>query len=150
MTPKTTLNKKLDWILIGCYIFLVIFGWMNIYSSSLGDASVGFDWRAKYGMQLIWIASAVLIALVIRGAERIVARGDTLLLAGDKVIVVTKAFEDTLTYLVEKTVKPGGKRAGHAISEVSDDGLVLLVCAATGRSSPAGIRYSRRGTCWCS
>lgn len=65
MTPKTTLNKKLDWILIGCYIFLVIFGWMNIYSSSLGDASEGFDWRAKYGMQLIWTASAVMIALII-------------------------------------------------------------------------------------
>ena len=65
MTPKAVLNKKLDWVLIGCFIFLVLFGWMNIYSSSLGDAFSGFDWQAKYGMQIIWIASAVIIALFI-------------------------------------------------------------------------------------
>ena len=65
MTPKAVLNKKLDWILIGCYLFLVVFGWMNIFSSSLGDACGGFDWRAKYGMQIIWIASAAIIALFI-------------------------------------------------------------------------------------
>ena len=65
MTPKAVLNKKLDWILIGCYLFLVVFGWMNIFSSSLGDAFGGFDWRAKYGMQIIWIASAAIIALFI-------------------------------------------------------------------------------------
>lgn len=52
--------------------------------------------------------------------------GDTLLQAGDNAIVVTKAFEDTQTYLVEKTVKTGGKRAGHAISEFSNDVLVIL------------------------
>ncbi|MBO4768660.1 MAG: rod shape-determining protein RodA [Bacteroidales bacterium] len=65
MTPKAVLNKKLDWVLLGCYLFLVVFGWMNIFSSSLGDAFAGFDWQSKYGMQIIWIASAAIIALFI-------------------------------------------------------------------------------------
>ena len=69
----------------------------------------------------------MLIALVLHGNERTVARGDTLLQAGDKVILVTKAYEDTETYLLEKTVKPGGKRDGHAIREFENDGLVLLI-----------------------
>ena len=88
--------------------------------------SSGSAWEGRRVMEL-GLPRNVLIALVIRGASRIIAWGDTLLQAGDKVIVVTKAFEDTQTYLVEKTVKAGGKRAGHAISEFSDDGLVLLV-----------------------
>ena len=69
----------------------------------------------------------MLIALVVRGKERITARGDTVLLSGDRAILVTKAYEDSQTYLVEKTVKPGGKRAGHAIREFESRGLVLLV-----------------------
>lgn len=96
---------------------------MQFSQISIGPGSV---WDGKRVMEL-GLPKNVLIALVIRGAVRIIARGDTLLQAGDKAIVVTKAFEDTQTYLVEKTVKAGGKRAGHAISEFSNDGLVLLV-----------------------
>ena len=52
--------------------------------------------------------------------------------------MVTKAFEDKQTYLVEKTVKPGGKRGGHAIREYSDDGLVLLVKRGEREIIPSG------------
>ena len=80
-----------------------------------------------------------------RGTERIIARGDTLLKAGDKAIVVTKAFEDTQTYLVEKTVKQGGKRAGHAIRDYSGDGLVLLVKRGDKEIIPSGDTVLQAG-----
>lgn len=57
--------RKLDWILIGTYLFLVIFGWMNIYSSSSMDSGSLLDLKTKYGMHLIWIASSLLIATLI-------------------------------------------------------------------------------------
>ena len=97
----------------------------------------GSPWDGKKVMEL-GLPKNVLIALVIRDTERIIVHGDTLLQAGDKAIVVTKTFEDTQTYLVEKTVKPGGKRAGHAISEFSGDGLVLLVKRGDQEIIPSG------------
>ena len=104
-----------------------------------GQIIIGPDsaWEGKQVMEL-GLPRNVLIALVIRGTERIVARGDTLLQVGDKAIVVTKAFEDTQTYLIEKTVKRGGKRAGHAIRDYSGDGLVLLVRRGDQEMIPSG------------
>ncbi len=57
--------KKLDWTAIVLYLLLVIFGWMNIYSSSLVEGKAFFDLFTKYGMHLIWIATSLLIALAI-------------------------------------------------------------------------------------
>lgn len=87
----------------------------------------------------------MLVALVIRKGERIIARGDTTLHAGDKAIVVTKSYDDTETYLIEKTVKPNGKRAGHAIKEFTSEGLVLLVRRGTKEIIPHGDTVLREG-----
>ena len=84
------------------------------------------SWDGKRVMD-IGLPKNVLLALVLRKGERLIPRGDTILQAGDKVIVVTKTFEDTKTYLVEKTVKKGGKRDGHTIGELSGESLVLLI-----------------------
>lgn len=107
---------------------------MQFSQISIGPGSA---WEGKQVMEL-GLPRNVLIALVIRGTERIVARGDTSLMAGDRAIVVTKAFEDTQTYLVERTVKPGGKRAGHALRDYSGDGLVLLVRRGDREIIPSG------------
>lgn len=69
----------------------------------------------------------LLLALVLRNKERLIPRGNTILKAGDKVIIVTKSFEDRETYLIEKEVIKGGKRDGHTISDIAEDGLVILV-----------------------
>ena len=87
----------------------------------------------------------MLLALVLRDGERIIPRGDTKVLAEDRVIIVTKPFDDTETFLVEKTVKKGGKRAGHAISEVSGDGLVLLVRRGGQEIIPSGDTVLEEG-----
>ena len=65
MTGGSIINKKLDWLLIGCWLFLMIFGWMNIFSSSVSDAGAAFDWKAKYGMHIIWMLTSILLALTI-------------------------------------------------------------------------------------
>lgn len=55
-------HKKLDWVIVACYFFLIIFGWMNIYSSSAGEGHPILDFTTKHGMHLIWMASALMLA----------------------------------------------------------------------------------------
>ena len=102
------------------------------------------SWDGKRVMD-IGLPKNVLLALVLRKGERLIPRGDTILQAGDKVIVVTKTFEDTKTYLVEKTVKKGGKLDGYTISDISADGLVLLVRRGDEEIIPAGDTVLQAG-----
>ncbi|MDG3584074.1 rod shape-determining protein RodA [Galbibacter pacificus] len=59
--------KKIDWLSILIYFFLVFIGWLNIYSASYsGETSSIFNTDAFYGKQLFFIgASLVLIILVL-------------------------------------------------------------------------------------
>jgi rod shape determining protein RodA len=46
----------IDLTLVLLYLFLVVFGWMNIYAASLSDEHFQIlDFSAKYGKQLLWI-----------------------------------------------------------------------------------------------
>lgn len=90
------------------------------------DIAPGSRWDGKKVMEL-GLPKNILLALVLRDGGRIIPRGETVLQASDQVILVTKTFEDTETYLEEKTVKKGGKRDGRTIGETSGSGLVLLV-----------------------
>ncbi len=101
-------------------------------------------WAGKQIMEL-GLPKNMLIALVIRGQERIIARGDTKLCPGDKAIVVTKTYVDTDTYLMEKTIKPGSKREGHTVGEFSDEGLVLLVRRGDKEIIPNGSTVLQAG-----
>lgn len=60
--------RKTDWLLIGLYLLLVLFGWLNIYSSSAEEGLGIFDLGTKYGMHIIWMSSAFLIATLIMTA----------------------------------------------------------------------------------
>lgn len=57
--------RNLDWTLIGCYLALVLFGWLNIFSVLHGESSNIFDFSQKYGMHFIWICISLLTAVVI-------------------------------------------------------------------------------------
>ena len=108
------------------------------------DIVPGSNWSGKRVMDL-GLPRNMLIALVLRGPERIIARGDTILQPGDQCILVTKTFDDTETFLIEKTVKKGGKRDGHAISEFDAAGLVLLVRRGDEEIIPHGDTELRAG-----
>ena len=58
-------HKKLDWVIVGIYLLLLAFGWMNIYSSSVSEEGFLFSLKEKYIMDLIWVASALTIAVLI-------------------------------------------------------------------------------------
>ena len=57
---------KIDWLAIGLWAALVLFGWLNIYSSTYdkGTAAV-FNFNTYHGKQLIWIAAAAVMAIVV-------------------------------------------------------------------------------------
>ncbi|MBA4744838.1 MAG: rod shape-determining protein RodA [Muricauda sp.] len=52
---------RLDWITVILYALLVFIGWINIYSTSVGEASTSiFDFSTLYGKQLFFIGLAAL------------------------------------------------------------------------------------------
>tara|TARA_R100000935_G_C2838993_1_gene169901 strand:+ start:700 stop:1947 length:1248 start_codon:yes stop_codon:yes gene_type:complete len=59
-----------DWITILIYLLLISFGWMNIYSASLGDAPSGiFDFDQIYGKQALWILLGLFMIVIILSIE---------------------------------------------------------------------------------
>lgn len=58
--------RNIDWQIVIIYVFLVLAGWLNIYSAVFDEnASSIFDVSQKYGKQLIWIGAAFLLAAAI-------------------------------------------------------------------------------------
>ena len=63
--------STVDWWLVGLYLLLVIFGWLNIYASEYDpeNARSIFSWSMRSGKQLLWILTSIglgaLILLVI-------------------------------------------------------------------------------------
>ncbi len=60
------LTKTIDWKLVICYLLLVLIGWANIYASiHSSEPSSIIDLGSRSGKQFIWIASSIVLALVI-------------------------------------------------------------------------------------
>lgn len=63
---KRPLSQTLDWWIIGCYLFLVFFGLLNIYSYVQGsEFAQMLDWGNRSGKQFVWIMSSLAVAVVI-------------------------------------------------------------------------------------
>lgn len=60
-------ESSVDWITIGLYIALVLCGWLSIYGASYDYENVKsiFDFDGRAGMQLVWIASSLVLGFVI-------------------------------------------------------------------------------------
>ena len=57
---------KVDWILVGMYLLLVLMGWGNIYAAVYNEeANSIFDISQKYGKQLLWILTSLVLILII-------------------------------------------------------------------------------------
>ncbi len=59
------LHKKIDWVIAGIWLLLVVFGWMNIYASSVSEDGFRFSLKEKYIMDLIWVATALTLGILI-------------------------------------------------------------------------------------
>ena len=56
---------KIDWLAVGLWAFLVLFGWITIYSSTYSGEDVSlFDLKTYHGKQLLWIGAAALVAFL--------------------------------------------------------------------------------------
>ena len=57
------LAKTVDWWLVGCWMLLVLIGWVNIYASihSTEPSSI-FSWSCRSGKQFVWILTSVGLA----------------------------------------------------------------------------------------
>lgn len=57
---------NLDWVVIVLYLFMVLAGWLNIYSAVYNEEHKSiFDMSQRYGKQLLWIGFALLLALFV-------------------------------------------------------------------------------------
>ena len=106
------------------------------------DIAPESSWEGKSVMEL-GLPKTLLLALVLRGGERLVPHGDTVLHAGDRVILVTKTYADTESFLLEKSVKKS--RAGRPVSELASEGLVLLVRRGDEDIIPSGDTLLQEG-----
>ncbi len=60
MRRDTNIKYALDWTVIGIYLFLVVFGWLNIYGASYDfDQSSIFDFGNRAGKQFVWVLTAI-------------------------------------------------------------------------------------------
>lgn len=60
---ERSFKNTIDWWLLGCYIVLVVFGWLNIYASVHGDESASiFDFATRSGKQFVWIITSLGLA----------------------------------------------------------------------------------------
>lgn len=64
MRAKRGVFVGVDWWIIGIYLFLVFFGWINIYAASFNEeASSIFAMDQAYGRQFYWIILSIITAL---------------------------------------------------------------------------------------
>ena len=64
--PGRSLSKTVDWKIIGCFLFLTIFGWLNIYAAvhATQNASI-FSLDCNAGKQFLWLISGLCLAVLI-------------------------------------------------------------------------------------
>lgn len=67
MTTDRNIYRKIDWVMVVCYLLLILFGWINIYASSYEVESANiFSLSQRSGMQMLWMGiSLVAIALIL-------------------------------------------------------------------------------------
>lgn len=59
-------NIRFDWISIGLYLVIVIFGWINIYAACYNEMhSEILDFSVQHGKQIIWMGVSFLLAVCI-------------------------------------------------------------------------------------
>ena len=106
--------------------------------SDFSDSSDVFFGRLDIGPGSPWIGcplkeigfpKEMLLVMIIRGGERIVPDGGTVLQEGDRLIFCSKSYQnETEANLTEHVIRPGGRWVGRPLMEYSKPGsLVLLI-----------------------
>lgn len=63
---QRSLVQTIDWRLVGCWIALLVIGWLSVYSSShSAEASGAFELAGRSGKQLLWMGISLVVGVVI-------------------------------------------------------------------------------------
>lgn len=66
MNSRNSIFSNIDWLTVLIYALLVLFGWVNIYSSVFDEAHQSiFDVSQRYGKQMLWIAAAAFLGFLL-------------------------------------------------------------------------------------
>lgn len=66
MIRNIPLRRRFDWLLIVCYLLLVIIGWVNIFAVAYDpELTKIVDTAQRHGMQMIWIMVSLCTAILI-------------------------------------------------------------------------------------
>jgi rod shape determining protein RodA len=66
MIDRLKITEEIDWVTVGLYLLLVIFGWMNVFASSYNEQVTSiFNVKQNYGDQLMWILVSFLMIIVL-------------------------------------------------------------------------------------
>ena len=90
---------KIDWVAVGLWAFLVVFGWVNIYAATYsGEHATVFDFDTFHGKQLVWIIAAAVIAVVVTLTEpRFFSNTAYIIYGAVLVLLVVTLFIATVT-----------------------------------------------------
>ncbi len=68
---RTSFMARLDWLTIGLYLAMVLFGWMNIYATTYSEPGSGnlFNFVSQYSKQFYFILTSFLIATLVLAIE---------------------------------------------------------------------------------
>ncbi len=90
---------KYDWTVIGLYLAIMLFGWINIYAAGYDESHASmFDLSVQHGKQLLWMGGALLLALIIVFAEpRFFSNTSYLIYGVVMVLLVVTLFVATVT-----------------------------------------------------
>ncbi len=66
MAKNSDFARGIDWTLVLIYLVLVLMGWTNIYAAVYNEQHHSiFDITQRYGMQMLWIVAAFILAIFI-------------------------------------------------------------------------------------
>ena len=84
------------------------------------------SWKGKTVREL-GLPRGLLLALVLRNGVRIAPKGLTVLLEGDRAIIVSRAFEDSSVCFRETVLLPGNELIGKRLNECRKSGVIILI-----------------------
>lgn len=120
--------KKLDMTDPGDNVMKTFNDYSEDPDVNFGKVSIGED-SSWAGMQIkdLGLPKNILIALILRGDEKIRPTGDTVLLPEDEVITITRGFDDKTTSLEEERIRKDNKNVGARIADCDFGGLIVMI-----------------------
>jgi len=66
MRKNSSAIERMDWMLVALFFVLIVAGWLNIYAAVYNEEFTSiFDTSQRYGKQLLWMGTSVVIATVV-------------------------------------------------------------------------------------